>query len=222
MRAVVVLSGGLDSACAAAMLRGKELYGITFSYGQKGSREVPAARRMAKRLGMAVHKVADIGFMKSLYGSSNALTGGGVGVPGTFDYSIVVPARNAVFLSIAAAWAFSIGAGLVAYGAHSGDRPYPDCRPSFARRFGAALNAAESDGVRDGLRRRIEVWSPYMDGITKEELLRRGARRLGDAVFGTWSCYRGGRLHCGRCESCANRRGAFEAAGIRDRTRYAA
>lgn len=221
-KAVIIFSGGVDSVCAAALLRRRyELYGITFSYGQKAGGEVRAARRLAGELGLAEHRTADIGFMKGLYGQSNALTGSRTRIPGSFDHTIVVPVRNAVFLSVASAWAYSIGAPLVAYGAHTGDRNYPDCRPPFARSLERALNRGESDGIRDGHRRAISIWSPYADGISKAELVRRGARALGGAIFRTWSCYAGGRLQCGRCESCRNRRAAFEEAGITDRTRYA-
>ena len=221
-KAVVVFSGGLDSVCSAALSRGYELYGITFSYGQKAGREVAAARSLGKRLGLRRHKVIDIGFMRQLYGDSNALTSPRRRIPGEFDYSIVVPIRNAVFLSVASAWAYSLGASRVAFGAHTGDRHYPDCRPAFARRLEAALNLGERDGIESGLRGKIEIWSPYREGLSKDELIRRGMRIIGDAVFRTWSCYSDGRLQCGRCESCINRRRAFARAGVTDRTRYLA
>lgn len=218
-KAVIVLSGGLDSACAASCMRGYELYGITFSYGQKACREVKAAEAIAGLLGLKEHRTVDIGFMRDLYGSSNVLTGAGP-PPERFDYAIVVPVRNAIFLSIASAWAFALGATLVAYGAHSGDEHYPDCRPAFAGAFESAMNAGEEDGIRSGMRQSIRIWSPYSQGTTKAALLRAGADRLGDALFQTWSCYLDGQNHCGRCESCRNRKAAFAAAGIADRTVY--
>lgn len=219
-RAVAVFSGGLDSACYAARLSSEyELYGITFSYGQRASRELEAARELAGTVGLREHRVADMGFMAGLYGGSNALTGSGP-VPSSFDYSIVVPARNAVFLTVAAAWALEIGAGTVAYAAHSGDYNYPDCRPEFAARLAEALNMAESDGIASGSRKELRIASPYAEGVSKAELLRAGYARLGAGVFRTWSCYLGGEAHCGRCESCGNRRAAFKEAGIEDRTRY--
>lgn len=227
-RAVVVFSGGLDSACTAAVLRRRyALHGITFSYGQRASAETAAAARLARTVGLAEHRTADIGFMRGLYGRSNALTDPGASIPGRFRPSIVVPARNAVFLSIAAAWAYSIGARAVAYGAHAGDSSYPDCRPAFARSMEAALGKAEADAVASGRRRRLAVWSPYREGMTKADLLRAGHAELGDAVFGTWSCYGDGGKgaakgrQCGRCESCRNRRAAFAEAGIEDMTEYA-
>lgn len=229
--AVVIFSGGLDSACAAAMLRPEydEIYGITFSYGQRAVREIKAAKYLAKKLGLKQHKIVDIGFMKSLYGDSNVLTGGAKNkkIPGSFEYSIVVPIRNAVFLSIATAWAYSIGATRVAYGAHAGDSNYPDCRPRFAKKLQSAFNEGESDGIKSGSRRGIDVWSPYVAGLTKEDLLKGaagsgGVLAAGGAIYKTWSCYTSKELQCGVCESCANRRRAFENAGIKDKTRYLA
>lgn len=219
----MVFSGGMDSVCACALLRPRhELHGITFSYGQRASTEVARARRLARKVGLAGHRVADIGFMRGLYGGTNVLTGRRGALPGSFDYSVVVPVRNAVFLSIAAAWAYSLGAPTVAYGAHTGDSVYPDCRPAFARRLESALRWGEIDGVRSGARRGIEVWSPYREGLSKADLFRAGLRRLGPVVFETWSCYRAGRLHCGRCESCNNRKAAIAEAGAEDLTGYAA
>lgn len=219
-RAVAVFSGGLDSACYAAELASRhELYGITFSYGQRAARELEAARELAGAVGLREHRTADMGFMGGLYGGSNALTGTGP-VPESFDHSIVVPARNAVFLAVASAWALEIGAGTVAYAAHSGDGNYPDCRPEFAAKLAEALNLAESDRIASGAMRPLVISSPYADGRSKADLLCSGHAILGDAVFRTWSCYLGGSTHCGRCESCRNRRAAFAEAGIADRTRY--
>lgn len=220
-KAVLIFSGGLDSVCTAAMLKPEyELYGISFSYGQRAGREIQAAQALAGVLGLRQHRTADIGFMKGLYGNSNVLTGTGSRIPGKFEYSIVVPVRNAVFLSVGSAWAYTLGASLVAYGAHSGDRHYPDCRPAFAQRLASALNLGEADGIGAGLRKSLEIWSPYADGISKAELLRNGHDAIGDRVFDTWSCYENMELHCGACESCINRKAAFDKAGIPDKTSY--
>ena len=221
MKAVLVFSGGIDSVCTATRLSNYDIYGITFSYGQRAGPEIGAARRFAGVLGMIEHRVVDVGFMEGLYGSSNVLTDPRAPMPGAFDYSIVVPVRNAVFLSVAAAWAYSIGAEMVAYGAHTGDTPYPDCRPAFAEALEGALNLGEEDGIARGVRRRVRVWSPYMDGISKGALLRGGLEALGDAIYGAWSCYIDGEEHCGVCESCRNRMAAFAEAGIPDKTAYA-
>jgi 7-cyano-7-deazaguanine synthase len=174
------------------------------------------------------HRIIDISFMKEIYGRTNAITDPNQNIPEDFDYSIVVPLRNAVFVTIATAWAMSIGAELVAYGAHTGDKQYSDCRPTFIKSITKTLNLAEAEGIRLGLRRKITVWSPAVDGIGKSSLLSKGYRILGDKIFDTWSCYSDGvknkdknLIHCGRCESCINRKNAITKAGIVDKTCYA-
>ena len=220
-KAVIVFSGGIDSVCAVSFLRSKyELYGITFSYGQKASREITAAKSFAKKLGLKQHKIIDISFMKDLYGDSNVLTSTKREIPSSFEYSIVVPIRNAVFLSIASAWAFTLNASLVVYGAHTGDKFYPDCRPTFAKKLESAFNQGEIDGINSGLRKNIEIWSPYRKRLSKSDLLKTGAKVLGDSIFKTWSCYSNKKYHCGVCESCNNRKIAFQKAGIKDKTKY--
>jgi len=220
-KAVIVFSGGIDSVCSASFLKSKyDLYGISFSYGQKASQEIVTAKRFAKKLGLKQHKINDINFMKNLYGDSNVLTSNKKKIPSEFDYSIVVPIRNAVFLSIASAWAYTLNASLVAYGAHTGDKQYPDCRPIFAKKLESAFNQGEIDGINSGLRKNIEIWSPYRNGLSKSDLLKNGIRNLGDSIFGTWSCYSNKKFHCGICESCNNRKSAFDEAGIKDKTKY--
>ncbi|MEM2919310.1 MAG: 7-cyano-7-deazaguanine synthase QueC [Candidatus Nitrosocaldus sp.] len=229
-KAICILSGGLDSTCIAAYLKekGYELYAVTFYYGQKSRMEVERAKSIAGYIGVREHHIVDIGFMKSLYKDSNILTGDG-NIPDRFDYSIVVPARNAIFLTIAGAWAFSINAALVAYGAHKDDeKNYPDCRAEFAKSMEHTLNLAEVDGIEQGLRRRLRIWSPAVEGLSKKDLVRTGYRVLGNVLFETWSCYTDGievkgriKVQCGSCESCINRMRAFREAGIEDNTPYA-
>lgn len=220
-KAVIVFSGGIDSVCAVSFLKSKyELYGITFSYGQKANMEIAAAKSFAKKLGLKQHKIIDIGFMKELYGDSNVLTSTKRKIPDKFEYSIVVPIRNAVFLSIASAWAFTLNASSVAYGAHTEDKHYPDCRPSFAKKLESAFNQGEIDGINSKLRKNIKIWSPYREGLSKSDLLKKGVRILGDSMFKTWSCYSNKKHHCGVCESCNNRKNAFQRADIIDKTKY--
>ncbi len=220
-KAIVILSGGLDSLCLGAHLSSKyDLYGITFSYGQRASKEIIAARRVGKILKLKEHKIVQIDFMKTLYGQSNVLTSTKKHLPSKFDYSIVVPIRNAIFLSIATAWAFSLKASLVAYGAHTDDKKYPDCRPAFSKKLELALNEGEIDGIRLGLRNKIQIWTPYLSGRSKSTLIKTGYKKFGDDIFKTWSCYSNKMLHCGRCESCNNRKLAFLQAKIKDKTRY--
>jgi len=220
-KAVIVFSGGVDSVCAVSYLKSKyDLYGITFSYGQKANSEIISAKYFAKKLGLKQHKIIDIGFMKDLYGNSNVLTSSKRKIPSKFEYSIVVPIRNAVFLSIASAWAFTLNASMVAYGAHTGDQNYPDCRPNFAKKLETAFNQGEIDGIKSKLRKEIEIWSPYRQGLSKSNLLKLGIKILGDSIFKTWSCYSNKKYHCGICESCNNRKIAFAKSGITDKTKY--
>jgi 7-cyano-7-deazaguanine synthase len=227
---VCIVSGGLDSVCTAAYLKEKKctLYILSFIYGQRATNEILIARQFAKILKVKDHRILDIAFMKQLYTNTNVLTDAKKCLPGSFDYSVVVPVRNAIFITIAAAWAMSINARIVAYGAHVGDsRYYSDCRPEFIKSISDMLNLAEADGVRSGLRQKVTVWAPIVEGIDKTELLKIGYSILGDKIFKTWSCYsngikmKGGILHCGLCESCINRKVAISNAGIEDKTRYA-
>ncbi|MDQ3984658.1 MAG: 7-cyano-7-deazaguanine synthase [Thermoproteota archaeon] len=229
--AVCIVSGGLDSICTAAYLtreKGYDLYMLTYIYGQRAKKEVQQARAFSKVLKAKDHRVIDIAFMKNLYGRTNVLTDSKQHLPKNFDYSIVVPIRNAIFITIATAWAMSIKANLVAYGAHGGDSHYPDCRPEFIKSITKTLNLAEVDGIISGLRHKITVWSPAMDGMDKSKLLSIGYKIMGDEIFNTWSCYSKGVkststniLHCGICESCINRKIAISKAGIKDKTHYA-
>jgi 7-cyano-7-deazaguanine synthase len=229
--AVCIISGGLDSVCTAAYLskeKGYNLYMLTYIYGQRAKKEVQQARKFSKVLKAKDFRIIDISFMKNLYGRTNALTDSKQRLSKNFDYSMVVPVRNAIFITIATAWAMSIKANLVAYGAHSGDIHYPDCRPEFIKSITRTLNMAEIDGITSGMRKKITVWSPAMDGIDKSKLLSIGYKIIGDKIFKTWSCYSNGVkssrtniLHCGKCESCINRKIAIRKAGIEDKTHYA-
>ena len=125
-------------------------------------------------------------------------------------------------------WAMSIKAEMVAYGAHTDDIHYPDCRPQFTKSIANALNLSELDGIKLGVRKKISVWSPAIDGIDKAEILRIGYKILGDSMFKAWSCYSDGIrikskevVHCGKCESCINRKIAISKAGLEDKTCYA-
>lgn len=220
-KAVVICSGGLDSLCLGAHLSKQyELYGITFSYGQRASKELAAAKKVGKALHLKEHKIIPLDFMKALYGTSNVLTSTKKSIPSKFEYSIVVPIRNAIFVTIATAWAFSLRASLVAYGAHTDDIKYPDCRPAFSRKIESALNQGEIDGIRLGIRNKIKVWSPYSAGISKSTLVKAGYEKFGDKIFQTWSCYVNSKYHCGKCESCNNRKAAFIQAKLKDKTKY--
>ena len=228
--AICIMSGGLDSLCAAAYVKNYKKYTIkiiSFSYGQRAKREIIQSKKLAKALNSNEYRTIDISFMKDLYGNSNVLTNSKFSIPSKFDHSIVVPIRNAIFITIATAWAFSVNADLIVFGAHAGDFSYPDCRPKFIQSIMNALNLGEEDKIKNGTRRKISIWSPSLEGIGKDELLKLGHKMLGDRIFESWSCYSNGkRIHkdtvqCGECESCINRKMAFTRAGIEDKTIYA-
>lgn len=201
---------------------------LTFSYGQRADCEIDKAKKISNQLGFEEHRIVNINFMKKLYGNSNALTRDTLKLSRKFNYNLIVPLRNAIFITIAAAWGVSCGAKMIAYGAHSDDRLYPDCRPEFAESLAKTLNLAEIDRINLGLKKKISIWSPSVAGISKSQLLALGYNIVGDTLFETWSCYsnglkiRGkGNVHCGICESCINRKTAFSKAGIEDKTIYA-
>ena len=218
--AVVLLSGGLDSATTLAIARerGYSCYAISFDYGQRHAAELDAAARVAVALGAVEHKVVrlDLG---SIGGS--ALTDDAIAVPDTPGDGIpvtYVPARNTVFLAIALGWAEVLGAQDLFIGINAVDYSgYPDCRPEYVAAFENLANLATRAGV-EGERFRINT--PLID-LTKAEIVLRG-QGLGVDYGLTVSCYSAaddGRA-CGRCDACRLRREGFAAAGVTDPTRY--
>lgn len=228
-KAICIFSGGLDSISTAAYLKklGLDIYLISFDYGQRASHELNVAKRFSKLLKSKRHEIINISFLKTLLGNTNILTGSRSTIPSTFDYSIVVPLRNTIFLSLASVWATTLNIPLVVYGAHSGDIKYPDCRPSFTRSLEKVLNLSEIDGINMGIRKKLHIWSPALDNLSKSELLLIGYEILGNKIFQSWSCYLGdGSIaaslpkHCGNCESCLNRKQAILKANLKDKTNY--
>ncbi len=228
--AVCIFSGGMDSVSTASYLNklGLDIYLISFNYGQKASIELNIAKKFSKLLKSKEHKIIDISFLKMLYGNTNALTNPKSKIPNTFDYSIVVPLRNTIFITLASVWAISLKIPLIVYGAHSGDTKYPDCRPSFVKSLENTLTLSEMDGIELGLQKKINIWSPAMDNLDKSTLLLIGYELLGDKLFQSWSCYCGSdnnqaskvNSHCGKCESCVNRKNAIMKSGLEDKTNY--
>ena len=219
-RAVVLLSGGLDSATllAVARDRGYDCYALSMAYGQRHSAELDAAKRVAQRFGAADHKVITIG-LDAIGGS--ALTDTDIAVPDHATGGIpvtYVPARNTVFLSLALGWAEVLGSFDIFIGVNAVDYSgYPDYRPEFISAFEHLANLPTKPG---GEGRRSRVHAPLVE-MTKAEIIRTGTR-LGVDYGLTVSCYQadaGGRA-CGRCDSCRFRRQGFEDAGIADPTRY--
>lgn len=221
-RAVVLVSGGLDSATCLAIARseGFECYALSFAYGQRHSAELQSAARVAKALGAIEHRVMTIDL--GAFGGS-ALTDTHIAVPegpGTGGIPVTyVPARNTVFLSFALAWSEVLGARDIFIGVNAVDYSgYPDCRPEFIEAFERMANLATRVGVEGGSQLRIRT--PLIS-LTKAEIVRRGTA-LGVDFSQTVSCYQAddaGRA-CGRCDSCRLRREGFAAAGMPDPTRY--
>lgn len=224
-RAVVLLSGGLDSATVLAMARrdGFDCYCLSFRYGQRHAVELDAAEAVARALGAVRHVVQPID-LRAFGGS--ALTADipvpkhrdeatmNTGIPVTY-----VPARNTVFLSFALAWAEVLGTGDIFIGVNARDYSgYPDCRPDYIRAFGAMANLATRAAVEGQLRLRIHA--PLID-MTKAEIIRAGAA-LGVDYGLTRSCYDPDTMGraCGACDSCTLRRKGFAEAGLPDPTIY--
>jgi 7-cyano-7-deazaguanine synthase len=221
-RAVVLLSGGLDSATTLAWARreGFECHCLSVDYGQRHRAELDAAARVAAALGAATHKVLKLDLAaiggSALTDASIAVPVGGVqpGIPVTY-----VPARNTILLSLALGWAEVLGAQHIFVGANAVDYSgYPDCRPEYLRAFETMANLATKAAVEG---RRVEVRAPLVD-MSKAGIVRL-AIELGVDPALTVTCYQpdaAGRA-CGVCDACRLRKDGFAAAGIADTTRYA-
>jgi len=219
-KAVILLSGGLDSATVVAMARadGYTCYTMSFDYGQRHRAELHAAERVAKDLGVVEHKV--IGLNLNGIGGS-ALTDSSIDVPETPGEGIpvtYVPARNTVFLSLALGWAEVLGARDIFIGVNAVDYSgYPDCRPEFIESFERMANLATKAGVEG---QGFTIQAP-LQNLSKADIVKAGMR-LGVDYRLTVSCYQAddqGRA-CGKCDSCRLRAEGFSAAGVSDPTRY--
>lgn len=221
--AVVLLSGGLDSATvlAIAQAQGFACHAVSFDYGQRHRAELLAADRVAQALGAVEHRIMRIDFA-GIGGS--ALTDNTIAVPETPEQGIpvtYVPARNTVFLSLALGWAEVLECSDIFIGVNAVDYSgYPDCRPAFIRAFEQLANLATKAGVEGT--QHFTVHAPLID-LSKAQIIQRGVQ-LGVNYAQTVSCYQAdlqGRA-CGRCESCRLRREGFAAAGVSDPTHYQA
>lgn len=218
--AVLCFSGGMDSTTLAAHYadQGYDLLLLSFDYGQRHIRELESAQSVAAELGAERHTV-DLRTVGALLPGS-ALTDPSVAVPdGHYAEpsmrATVVPNRNAIMANIAIGVASARRASLVALGIHAGDHAvYPDCRPGFVR----ALRACAAEALEGFCVPRIET--PFIK-ISKTDIARRAAV-LGAPLHLSWSCYKGGDVHCGKCGTCVERREAFDDAGLTDPTEYAA
>ncbi len=219
--AVVLVSGGLDSATCLAIARaeGFRCHALSFAYGQRHGAELAAAGRVARSLGAEQHRVMHIDL--AAFGGS-ALTDTSIAVPEQATTGIpvtYVPARNTVFLSLALAWAEVLGASDIFIGVNAVDYSgYPDCRPEFIAAFERMANLATRAGVEGAAR--IRIRTPLID-LSKGDIIGRGIG-LGVDFADTVSCYQAAEdgAACGRCDSCRLRREGFRAAGVPDPTRY--
>jgi len=218
--AVVLLSGGMDSAAVVAMAReqGFAVHALSVRYGQRHTSELDAAAAVAKALGVAAHKTVNVD-LRSIGGS--ALTddidvpeAGGEGIPVTY-----VPARNTIMLSVALGWAEVLGANDIFCGVNAVDYSgYPDCRPEFISAFQTLANLATKAGVEGA---GIRVHAP-LQFLSKADIVREGVR-LGVDFGLTVSCYNAddSGAACGHCDACRLRAQGFADAGVADPTRYA-
>lgn len=219
-KAVVLISGGLDSTTALAMARseGYECYTISFDYGQRHKIELIAAQRTAKAMGAVEHKVIHLD-LRSIGGS--ALTDNSIAVPEHETEGIpvtYVPARNTVFLSIALGWAEVLGANDIFIGVNAVDfSGYPDCRPDYIAAYEMMANLATRVGAEGG---KLKIRTPLID-LSKAQIIQKGLA-LGVDYGLTVSCYQANDKGeaCGKCDSCRLRRAGFLQAGITDPTHY--
>ena len=219
-KAVVLLSGGLDSAVtlAIALSSGIDVTAVSFRYGQRHTRELDSAAEVCRHYGIE-HRIIGIDMSSFL----SALTDKDIEVPsdrkGNLDEEIpatYVPARNTIFLSIAAGICESIGAEAIYIGANAVDYSgYPDCRPEFFRSFREMLAAGTKAGIEG---RPIEIMTPIIS-FTKADIVRKG-KELNAPLHLTWSCYKGGEKACGHCDSCILRLKGFREAGYTDDIPY--
>lgn len=219
-RAVVLLSGGLDSATVLAMARqqGFECYTLSVDYGQRHHAELAASKRVAETLGAREHRVINIDL--TAFGGS-ALTDANIAVPEQASSGIpitYVPARNTIMLSLALAWAEVLKAQDIFFGVNAVDYSgYPDCRPEYVAAFERMANLATQAAVEG---KPLTLHAPLLH-LSKAEIIREGVS-LGVDYAQTVSCYQADELGraCGRCDSCRLRREGFQSAGVADATRY--
>ena len=217
-KVVVLVSGGLDSVTALydAARDCEVLAGLSFTYGSRhNERELPFAADHCARLGVP-HRVLTLDFIGAEFESALLRSGGPVPDGHYEDRTMrdtVVPFRNGIMLSVAAGWAESRGAEALVIAAHGGDHAiYPDCREEFL--------SAMSEAIRCGTYAGLRILRPFV-ARRKSDIVRRGTE-LGVDYARTWSCYKGGPVHCGACGTCVERREAFLEAGVPDPTTYAA
>jgi 7-cyano-7-deazaguanine synthase len=214
-KVVVIYSGGMDSFTVLnrALHDGKEVFALTFDYGQRHVKEIEYASTVCQSLNVN-HKVIDISSINQLLAGSSLTDD--IDIPqGHYEAesmkSTVVPNRNMILLSLAVGYAVSVGASQVYYGAHSGDHAiYPDCRPEFVMKMNEVCKIANYESV--------EIFSPYLT-VTKSDILTDGLK-MGLKYHNTWTCYNGREKACGQCGACQERLEAFSDNNVTDPLNY--
>jgi len=214
-KVVVIYSGGMDSFTVLnrALHDGKEVFALTFDYGQRHVKEIEYASTVCHSLNIS-HKVIDISAINQLLAGSSLTDN--IDIPeGHYEAesmkSTVVPNRNMILLSLAVGYAVSVGASQVYYGAHSGDHAiYPDCRPEFVLKMNEVCKIANYESV--------EIFSPYLT-VTKSDILTDGLK-MGLKYDNTWTCYNGREKACGQCGACQERLEAFRDNIVTDPLNY--
>jgi len=215
MKAVLILSGGMDSTTLLYDLidQGYEVSAVTFDYDQKHKKEILCAQKTCAKLGIP-HKIVGLPVLNELAPSSLTRTDWNVPEGHYAEETMkqtVVPNRNMVFLSLAAAYAIGIGAGHLYYAAHAGDHAiYPDCRPVFVSAMATSLHLCDWND--------LVLHAPYL-WLSKGDIAKRGTGLAVDYAD-TWSCYKGGDRACGKCGACTERLEAFREAGVADPLEY--
>jgi len=222
-KAVCLISGGLDSCVTSfiAKEQGYEIYALSFNYGQLHKKELDCSNKIAQAVGVENRIILDVDFQK--FGKSSLLNTSSDSIqdhnlkdiareiPSTY-----VPARNTVFLSMALAYAESTDADAIFIGVNAVDYSgYPDCRPEYIQAYQKMADLATKKGIEG---RPIKIEAPLLQ-LTKSEIIKTGLK-LNAPLVDTWSCYRGGELACGRCDSCVLRLKGFKDAGVEDPIQY--
>lgn len=222
MKTIIICSGGLDSVSMALRYIGQdEVTLITFNYGQKATNEIGVVEALADKYNLKMLMV-NLSSIRFIFGSQNQLTNDGVAVEGNYKPSIVVPLRNALFLQVAMIYAYANGFDKVVLGSHlddcipvDGEYAFPDCSPEFFKAFEFAMDLGTFRKDK-----KVVVESASRLGLHKADLIRFAMEKDPEIIAKTWSCYKNGECQCGKCDSCRNRRAAFQEAGVEDPTRY--
>lgn len=220
-KAVIVLSGGMDSATALykAKADGYDVYAISFDYGQRHKRELEFAKKLGKTANVLEHHILNLSNITKLI-SNSSLTNKSINVPeGHYAADnmklTVVPNRNMIMYSIAIGYAVNIKAKAIYVGVHAGDHTiYPDCRPEFIEALAVIAKIGNTGFVEKG----FQIKAPFVNK-TKAYIAKLGSK-LGVPYELTYSCYNGKKLHCGKCGTCTERIEAFQVAGVTDPTKY--